>query len=95
MLEMLRDLVAHKGHANAAVLGAIRQNDTAVSDPELCELVHHILIANRFWLLAVLLAEHRTPCRPLELQGTRQKRQNSECPGPFVAISCGQPSIAR
>ena len=54
MLEMLRDLVAHKGHANAAVLGAIRQNDTAISDPELCELLHHILIANRFWLLTVL-----------------------------------------
>jgi hypothetical protein len=54
MVEMLRDLVAHKGHANAAVLGTIRQNDTAVSDPELCGLLHHILIANRFWLLAVL-----------------------------------------
>jgi uncharacterized damage-inducible protein DinB len=54
MLEMLRDLVAHKGHANAALLSAIRQNDAATSDPELCELLHHILIANRFWLLAVL-----------------------------------------
>jgi uncharacterized damage-inducible protein DinB len=54
VLEMLRDLVAHKGHANAALLGAIRQNDAAASDPELCELLHHILIANRFWLLAVL-----------------------------------------
>ncbi len=53
MLEMLRDLVAHKGHANAALLGAIRQNDAAASDPELSELLHHILIANRFWLLAV------------------------------------------
>ena len=54
MLEMLRDLVAHKGHANAAMLGAIRQNDAAASDPELCELLHHVLIANRFWLLSVL-----------------------------------------
>ena len=54
MLEMLRDLVAHKGHATAAVLGAIRQNDAAASDPELCELLHHVLIANRFWLLTVL-----------------------------------------
>ena len=54
MLEMLRDLVAHKGHATAAVLGAIRQNDAAASDPELCELLHHVLIANRFWLLNVL-----------------------------------------
>jgi uncharacterized damage-inducible protein DinB len=54
MLEMLRDLVAHKGHANAALLTAIRQNPTAASDPELWELLHHILLANRFWLLTVL-----------------------------------------
>jgi uncharacterized damage-inducible protein DinB len=53
MLEMLRDLVAHKGHANAALLTAIRQNSTAASDPELWELLHHILLANRFWLLTV------------------------------------------
>jgi hypothetical protein len=54
MLEMLRDLLAHKGHANAALLNAIRQNGTAASDPELWELLHHILLANRFWLLTVL-----------------------------------------
>lgn len=54
MLQMLRDLVAHKGHANAALLTAIRQNPAAASDPELWELLHHILRANRFWLLTVL-----------------------------------------
>ena len=54
MLEMLRDLIAHKGHANAALLGAIRSNAAAAADPELRELLHHVLIANRFWLLAVL-----------------------------------------
>ena len=54
MLEMLRDLVAHKGHANAALLNAIRENGSAASDPEVWELLHHILLANRFWLLAVL-----------------------------------------
>ena len=54
MLEMLRDLVAHKGHANAALLHAIRQNGAAASDPELWDLLHHILLANRFWLLTVL-----------------------------------------
>jgi len=54
MLEMLRDLIAHKGHANAALLNAIRQNGAAASDPELGELLHHILLANRFWLLTVL-----------------------------------------
>jgi uncharacterized damage-inducible protein DinB len=54
MLEMLRDLVAHNGHANAALLNAIRQHGTAASDPELWALLHHILLANRFWLLTVL-----------------------------------------
>jgi uncharacterized damage-inducible protein DinB len=54
MLEMLRDLVAHKGHANGAMLGAIRQNDAAAADPELRQLLEHVLIANRFWLLTVL-----------------------------------------
>src|SRR5688500_9651336 len=54
MLELLRDLVAHKGHANAALLTAIRQHPTAASDPELWELLHHILLAKRFWLLTVL-----------------------------------------
>ena len=54
MLDMLRDLVAHKGHANAALLNAIRQNAAAASDPELREILQHILLANRFWLLSVL-----------------------------------------
>lgn len=54
MLEMLRDLIAHKGYANAALLTAIRQHPAAASDPELGELLHHVLLANRFWLLTVL-----------------------------------------
>jgi uncharacterized damage-inducible protein DinB len=54
MLQMLRDLLDHKGHANAALLNAIRQHTAAASDPELWELLHHVLLANRFWLLSVL-----------------------------------------
>ena len=54
MLEMLRDLIAHKGHANAALLTAIRQNAAAASDTGLRDLLHHVLLANRFWLLTVL-----------------------------------------
>ena len=54
MLEMLRDLISHKGHASAALLTAICQNRTAASDPELWQLLHHILLAIRFWLLTVL-----------------------------------------
>lgn len=54
MLEMLRDLVGHNGHANAALLKTIRQNSAAVADLDLTGLLHHILLANRFWLLGVL-----------------------------------------
>lgn len=53
MLDLLRDLLAHKGHANAALLGAVAQNAAAASDHELRELLHHILLANRFWLLTI------------------------------------------
>ena len=71
MLQMLRDLVGHKGHANAELLTAIRQNGAAVSDPELWELLHHILLANRFWLLTVLqqpfvLEEESRPAESFE-----------------------------
>ena len=54
MLDMLRDLVAHKGHANAAMLAAIGRQGPAAGDPALVGLLHHVLLANRFWLLAVL-----------------------------------------
>ena len=54
MLEMLRDLVAHKGHANAALLDAIRGNRAAADDAEIRELLHHVLLANPFWLLTIL-----------------------------------------
>ena len=53
MLAMLRDLIAHKGHANAAMLRALEAQPAAASDPELWALLHHVLLANRFWLLAV------------------------------------------
>ncbi|AMY08310.1 DinB superfamily protein [Luteitalea pratensis] len=63
---MLRDLIAHKGHANAALLHAIQQNGPAASDPELWELLHHVLLANRFWLLTVLGVPfvHQDEARP-------------------------------
>ena len=53
MLELLRDLIAHKGHATAAVLAAVRGSDPASTDGELLDLLHHVLVANRFWICAV------------------------------------------
>ena len=54
MLQALRDLVAHKGFANAAMLAAIGSSRVAAADAELRQLLQHVLIANRFWLLTVL-----------------------------------------
>ena len=54
MLAMLRDLVQHKAYANAAVLAAVGQHPPAASDAELRNLLHHILLANRFWLTLFL-----------------------------------------
>jgi uncharacterized damage-inducible protein DinB len=36
------------------LLNVIRQSRAAASDPELWDLLHHILLANRFWLLTVV-----------------------------------------
>ena len=54
MLGTIRDLMAHKGHANAAMLGAVGAHDVAVADADLSALLHHVLLANRFWILSVL-----------------------------------------
>ena len=54
MLEMMRDLIAHKEHANTLMLTAIQGHPEASRDPELLELLHHILVSNRFWTLTCL-----------------------------------------
>jgi uncharacterized damage-inducible protein DinB len=54
MLGMLRDLVQHKAWASAALLSAIRDNETAAADENLRALLHHIILANRFWLMSCL-----------------------------------------
>jgi uncharacterized damage-inducible protein DinB len=54
MQEMLQNLVRHKGYADASLLRAIRRNDRAAQDDELRRLLHHIILANRFWLTQVL-----------------------------------------
>ena len=54
MLPMLRDLVVHKVYANASLIKAIRQHKPAAQDPELRKLLHHIILANRYWLFLIL-----------------------------------------
>jgi len=54
MLDMLRDLMAHKGYANSALLRTIQQNSRAAADVDILSLLHHVLVANRFRLLSCL-----------------------------------------
>jgi uncharacterized damage-inducible protein DinB len=54
MLEMLQKLIRHKGYANAALLKVIRGHETATQDTELRKLLHHIVVANRYWVRLIL-----------------------------------------
>lgn len=54
MLDLLSDLIQHKGFANASLLRAIRQHEAAAKDEELRKLLHHIIVANRFWVKLIL-----------------------------------------
>ncbi len=53
MLDLLRELTAHKGHADSVVLAAVRDAPGAAIDIEILVLLHHVLLANRFWLSAI------------------------------------------
>ena len=68
MLHILRELIAHKGWANEAMLRAIRETPAAAADPELLALLHHILVANRFWYSACV----GDAFRPEDASGPRQ-----------------------
>ena len=54
MVSMLQDLILHKVWANTNLLNAIREHQAAAGDPELQKLLHHTILANRFWLLLSL-----------------------------------------
>lgn len=54
MVDALRALIAHKGHVDSAVLATVKHSAGAVADPNVIDLLHHVLLANRFWLMSVL-----------------------------------------
>jgi uncharacterized damage-inducible protein DinB len=54
MLALLQDLVRHKAFANASLLRAVRHHQAAAQDDELLKLLHHVILANRFWLALIL-----------------------------------------
>jgi uncharacterized damage-inducible protein DinB len=54
MRNMIDQLIRHKWWANFNLLRAVEQHTPAAEDGELRKLLHHILIANRYWLLLTL-----------------------------------------
>jgi uncharacterized damage-inducible protein DinB len=54
MLAMAQDLVRHKWYADARLLTAIQAQPAAAEDKQLRDLLHHIILANRFWLMQFL-----------------------------------------
>ncbi|MBI3403481.1 MAG: DinB family protein [Acidobacteria bacterium] len=50
MLALFRDLFEHQAYADAAMLNAIRRHEAAARDEPLRTLLHHTLLAHRFWL---------------------------------------------
>ena len=51
MLPLITQLIRHKWWANSNLLRSVQQHPPATEDPELRKLLHHILVANRYWLL--------------------------------------------
>ena len=50
MLAMLLNLFQHQAYADASMINAISRHETAARDPELRGLLHHILLAHRYWI---------------------------------------------
>jgi len=53
MLGLFRELIGHKTHADALLLQSVRHRPEAAADAEILALLHHILVANRFWLATI------------------------------------------
>ena len=50
MIALFRDLFDHQAYADQAMLRAIGQHEAAAGDVQLRTLLHHTLLAHRFWL---------------------------------------------
>lgn len=76
MLALLLDLVGHKAYANASLLRAVRQHQAAARDDELRKLLHHIILANRFWLalsLGLPFRHEEESCVPETLEAIAEQ----------------------
>jgi uncharacterized damage-inducible protein DinB len=50
MVALFQELLHYQAYADASLLMAIQRHEVASKDQELRTLLHHVLIAHRFWL---------------------------------------------
>ena len=50
MVALVRELFQYQAHADASMLMAIQRHEVALRDRDVLSLLHHILIAHRFWI---------------------------------------------
>jgi uncharacterized damage-inducible protein DinB len=50
MLATIRDLFGHQAFTDAALLNAVRRHQAAARDEALRTLLHHVLVAHRYWI---------------------------------------------
>jgi len=98
MLAMVQDLVKHKAFANASLLRAIRQHPTAAQDDELRKLLHHVILANRYWLALSLGLpfNHEEESRiPESLEAIAEQYRETHALELQWISSAGEPDLAR
>lgn len=71
MLALMQDLVRHKAWADASLLAAIRAQPDAAQSEEILKLLHHVILANRFWLSLFLQ-------RPFDREAEARQPENLE-----------------
>jgi uncharacterized damage-inducible protein DinB len=50
MLELLTELFQYQAWADARILAAVKACPAAAADPRLCELLHHVVAVQRYFL---------------------------------------------
>lgn len=95
---MIEELVRHKWHANAAYLAEANQHAAARQDEELRTLLHHILVANRFWLFLTVGKEFDREMEarvPPSLDALIEKYRETEAIEMEWLARCDEAELAR
>ncbi len=95
---MVEELLRHKWHANAAYLAAVCKHQAACADEELRSLLHHILIANRFWIFLTVGREfdrEKEARMPDALEALIESYRETEALEREWLAGCDEPELSR